>query len=46
MLFSNKKELSITWMNLRNAGLRGISQMQKTVFYDSIYMKYPKNAKL
>lgn len=46
MLFSNRKELSRTWMNLRNAVIHGISQMQKTVSYDPIYRKYPKKANL
>lgn len=37
MLFSNKKELFITWMNFRNAVLRGISQMQKIVLWFHLY---------
>ena len=30
------------WMNLKNTTLRERSQKQKAIWYDFIYMKYPK----
>ena len=38
MLFSNKKELCITWMNLKNATLNETNQMQKTLCFMILFI--------